>query len=195
MYETLTRTHDPVPLIPTLKPVSSAVDRIKTVEIKKGRRRDLQILEAKRKREEREKSKVDEGNAESAVDGDEGEPANKKRKVEETDESPAIGDVDEAETMDLQGDGSASASTTRPPTPGTATPSTTNAGPFKIEKEFVLKPGPHSRGHTSFLTFATLLPIMAKDDETRIEDQGKAVEGAEGEAVSSENPLPSTEVI
>jgi len=189
MYETLTRTHDPVPLIPTLKPVSSAIDRIKTVEVKKGRRRDLQILEAKRKREEREKAKGDEGNA------GEGEPASKKRKVEETDETVEMGDIDESEAMDVQEEGSASASTTRPPTPGTTTPSA-NVTATRIEKEYVLKPGPYSRGHTSYLTFATLLPIMAKDDGTRTEEDGKLGEGAEtaGES-SSEISQPLAEVV
>lgn len=153
MYETLTRTHDPIPLLPSLKPISSAVERIKQVEFKKSKRRDIQIQEAKRKREEQ-----------SLQLGSE-ESSNKKRKIQ--------GEDEEAEEDDT----TSTATSTRPTTPSLTTTSTIGR---KEEKEFVLKPSPYSRGHTSYLTFAVLLPIISSTEKVeKEEEEGGAVKEVE----------------
>lgn len=173
MYETLTRTHDPVPVVPALKPISSAIDRIRAVETKKGKRRDMQILEAKRKREEKEK-RAREEEATSGEPGTEGvenveggPPSAKKRKTE--DETNETGEMEDEEM--------ASASTTRPSTPTMA--ATTTSG--KVEKEYVLKPSPYTRGHTSYLTFAVLLPVGESKDVKEPELEKAEVSTAEEE--------------
>ncbi|GAA5963154.1 hypothetical protein JCM3765_003627 [Sporobolomyces pararoseus] len=153
MFETLTRTHDPVPILPSLKPISSAIDRIRQVEIKKGKRRDIQILEAKRKREEQQREPSEEEGSSS-----------KKLKIEREDE--------EMETTSTT-----TANSTRPTTPLTTTTDTapttseTTSNSRKEEKEFVLKPSPYTRGHTSYLTFAILLPIISSSEKQEEKEQ------------------------
>ncbi|GAA6063618.1 hypothetical protein JCM10212_006441 [Sporobolomyces blumeae] len=199
MYETLTRTHDPVPLIPVLKPVSTVIERLHEVEVKKERRREIQIEDAKRRRDEREKRKREEGadegsgkagprkEVDDADDADDDAHKEKKVKLDRGEEETNVEERDD--------EAPSSATTTRPSTPNPAsTGSSTRAAPVpaaKVEKEFVLKPGPYSRGHTSFLTFAVLLPV---EDKARPKD-GSAESVAAGreadvvEKAGSDKPM------
>ncbi|GAA5917866.1 hypothetical protein JCM5296_006662 [Sporobolomyces johnsonii] len=169
MYETLTRTHDPAPLV--APPISSAIDRIKQVEQKKERRREGQIEEARRKREEKKRKR--ELELEDAADkggerGGEGEGAGKKRKLE-GDEEGNVDDDNEVEMRDTtttpaDADASSTAAPQPPPRSTSATP-TSSSAPTRLSKEdreWTLKAGPYTRGHTSFLTFAVLLPLEEK---------------------------------
>lgn len=166
MYETLTRTHDPVPLVPALKPISSAIDRIKAVEVKKGRRRDLQILEAKRKREEKEQRAREEGDAVGELP----DPAAGKRRRLSQEQGET--DVENAAVVgEAEGEELASASTTRLSTPQAG--GTLNA-PSKADKEYVLKPSPYTKGHTSYLTFAVLLPLGR---EVKVDEPEAGIDG------------------
>ncbi|GAA5865955.1 hypothetical protein JCM1840_003357 [Sporobolomyces johnsonii] len=168
MYETLTRTHDPAPLV--APPISSAIDRIKQVEQKKERRREGQIEEARRKREEKKRKR--ELELEDAAGGDkggerggegEGEGAGKKRKLEGDEEGNADDD-NEVEMRDTTADASSTAAP-QPPLRSTSATPTSSSAPTRLSKEdreWTLKAGPYTRGHTSFLTFAVLLPLEEK---------------------------------
>lgn len=194
MYECLTRTHDPVPY--TLPSIDTAIERIQGVEAKKERRREGQIADARRKREERERKRPrEEGEPEAGV---EGEPPAKRAEngEEELQEDPVENGEreggsgsDEPEDVEMaSASGSGPAAETK--VNGTSTPgsnptdspipvaSTTTSQPKAGKGEgkgkgkgkpappppagprlFTFKPtSTHLRGHTSFLTFATLLP-------------------------------------
>ncbi|CEQ42737.1 SPOSA6832_04589, partial [Sporobolomyces salmonicolor] len=177
MYETLTRTHDPAPLVaPT---ISSAIDRIKQVEQKKERRREGQIEEARRKREEKKRKRELE-EAEKGGEG-EGEGEGKKRKLEGDEEEHA--DDNEVEMLDTStpvgsgADAEASPSAApQPPAPSTSATPTSSSAPTRLSKEdreWTLKAGPYTRGHTSFLTFAVLLPLKDKPEEEAVVDGGE----------------------
>ncbi|GAA5964567.1 hypothetical protein JCM21900_001900 [Sporobolomyces salmonicolor] len=176
MYETLTRTHDPAPLV--APPISSAIDRIKQVEQKKERRREGQIEEARRKREEKKRKRELE-EAEKGGEGEE-EGEGKKRKLEGDEEEHA--DDDEVEMLDTttpvgpDADADASPSAApQPPAPSTSATPTSSSAPTRLSKEdreWTLKAGPYTRGHTSFLTFAVLLPLKDKPEEEAVVDGG-----------------------
>ncbi|KAK4699597.1 tRNA (adenine57-N1/adenine58-N1)-methyltransferase catalytic subunit, partial [Phenoliferia sp. Uapishka_3] len=173
MYECLTRSHEPTPYV--APSISTAIERIQAVESKKGRRREGQIAEAKKKREEREKKRVRED--EIAASGEvevEGEPSAKRLELEGT----GTGTGTEGEDVDMAGSESGAG------TPGTSTPKGASAKSDgkKLTKEpkphpphpqhsgprvYTSKPAnTHLRGHTSFLTFATLLPSVNRPLDT-----------------------------
>ncbi|SCZ98275.1 BZ3500_MvSof-1268-A1-R1_Chr3-2g06265 [Microbotryum saponariae] len=168
MYETLTRTHEPaVSLVPN---VSEAIKRIQDVEIKKEHRRTMQISDAlKRKAAKRKADELD-------CEPDRDVPAG--RNHDHTDSTrtgmaPSIG-------LAPQGDQSDYASDTVPkhgvePTSESvaegAHASDTVPKPSRIyvadnskkpaqrgNREYAFKPSALTRGHTSYLTFATLMP-------------------------------------
>ena len=174
MYETLTRTHDPVPLAaPT---VDDAVERITAVERKKERRREGQIEDARRRREEKAKRKRDEGDepagdaageagAADAGEGGDDALAAKKARLDDGDASAALSAaVSDADTamaapaaVAAVAEGAATAPTSGASSPAPARPRS------RLEREqdrsMTLKAGPYARGHTSYLTFAVLLPL------------------------------------
>lgn len=178
MYEALTRSHDPAILI--APDISSAITRIQEVEAKKERRRDGQIEGARVRREEKEqKRKREEEEA-----GEDGEPAAKRvdMKVEEREDTPM-----------LDGEANPSTSTTAPsaaatpqPLAPSTLPSTSAVRPpnpnHHTPKVFSFKAGPQSRGHTSYLTFATLLPGVSHSFA-----ESKIVEEDAGELLPSED--------
>lgn len=145
MYETLTRTHDPVAVVPGLKPISSAIERIRQVEIKKGKRRDMQISEAKRKRQE--KVLEEEDKAAGVAQGDKEEEEEEATTTTTRDDDD---DESEARNKKRKVDDDDNATTRRP------------------DKEFVLKPSPYTRGHTSYLTFAVLLPVTVSNESQAV---------------------------
>ncbi|KAI5480943.1 hypothetical protein MNV49_006753 [Pseudohyphozyma bogoriensis] len=171
MFETLIRTHDPANAL--CPPIQDAIERIKNVEQKKERRREGQINDAKKKREAREKELAKKAAAEAGEDGtttgtdggeatEEEDAKGKKRKLE--DDSVETPEVEDEEPKRKKGERA-------PPPPP----------PFRINTS---KPSGLSRGHTSFLTFATLLPIQKpKAVEVDLAPNGAAVVETEAQAV------------
>lgn len=136
MFETLLRTHEPVSV--PMSTIATAVARITEVEKKKESRRDRQIAEAKKRKEESLMVKIE---------GEEGEEVENSITKRRRDESPPSVEVGLASVVD-----------------GQVTGSTVKAETLQKSKSDVLetcKPALMSRGHTSFLTFAILLPETA----------------------------------
>lgn len=216
-YECLSRTHDGTPYI--APDVSSAIERIETVESKKKKRREGQIEEAKLKRDDNKRKREaiaasarieveakkveedrliaegDEGKdgvvervkeEEEGVggEGEEGEPLRKKVKGNNHDED----DIEMAVIpslplstllplplpLSISLAPSASTSTANSPSPapvshsiapsshthnGTTTTKLESTAAGLPKKITTFKAGPQTRGHTSYLTFATLLSL------------------------------------
>lgn len=150
MYETLLRPFD-VSTIPTPLPVGVASDRLKKAEVKREEKRLLQIAQGSRNKQpngsDTQGSKRKRGDT-TPVEVD--APAETKRpKV-----AAEGGDIELDETqMDTAAAELAIAgpSTSATPTARSSLPPTS-----KISAARVL---PEVRGHTSYLTFATLLPV------------------------------------
>lgn len=157
MYETLIRSHDGAPLL--APPISSAIDRILGVEIKKERRRDLQIEDARKKRELKKRERDAELAAAAVI---ERESDAKKVKID--------GEVEgEAEVELVEVEVETEEASTKENTPAIAStsnhvdkmaPYTDSTPPIPELKRVTFKAGPQLRGHTSYLTFATLLPTI-----------------------------------
>ncbi|TNY21532.1 tRNA methyltransferase complex subunit Cpd1 [Rhodotorula diobovata] len=177
MYETLTRTHDPVPL--TAPSVDEAVKRIEAVERKKERRREGQIEEARKRREEKKRKRDEEergvaggaGAAAGAVDGDGGDDALAAKKAR-LDGAPG-GDGATTATADADADAPMATAPSAPATAPTSAasspaPTPTHRPRSRLEREqdrdMTVKAGPYARGHTSYLTFAVLLPLVQGDE-------------------------------
>ncbi|GAA6025322.1 hypothetical protein JCM10207_006245 [Rhodosporidiobolus poonsookiae] len=224
MYECLTRTHDPSQVV--APPISTAIDRIKEVEVKKERRREGQIEDARKKREEKKRKAEEEaaaageapeddtpiapGEAEDVGDEAEGAPPAKRQKVDEDaavkmDEDAPFPAAPSANSLAIPSTVSPSASSAAPPalsvsseTPSRAdTPTAPSrnaahkvfAGAIsKEDREFSAKVGPYSRGHTSFLTFAVLLPEV--DAEAgHAGSEAEAAKEEKGEAANASAPV------
>ncbi|BGP27911.1 tRNA (adenine-N(1)-)-methyltransferase catalytic subunit trm61 [Rhodotorula toruloides] len=155
MFETLSRTIDPTPSTGA-KGIEEAVRRIREVEGKKERRREGQIREAKRRREEKRR-----GGDGGAADTAEGEPL------------PDDAGEDELDSKRQKLD---TADSTPAPKPRGRKP--------RAEREFTIKTGAYGRGHTSFLTFAVLLPRESREGATGAggeeEEEEDKIEGEEG---------------
>lgn len=178
MYETLTRTHDPTPIV--APDIGTAVRRIEEVEDKKGRRREGQIKEAARRREEKRRLKEAEeaaaaavsaeagdangsvlqgsppagSNADAVAEGETLEPASKRVKLD-------AGAVEEA-SADQSADTTPLTTTTSEPSAEALAEKAAQGRRLREERDreraFGTKAGAYTRGHTSFLTFAVLLP-------------------------------------
>lgn len=184
MYETLTRTHDPAQY--TNLPISNAIERIQAVEEKKGKRRDAQINDAKNKKITRELKRKREEVKKNVVEGEEVSVAGEKAiavKVEEeedVEEGPAkkkialeIEKVIKVEEIKVKVEESElipediemnSLPLPLPISITTSIPSSSNnvsRTTTPLPKQFTFKASAQSRGHTSYLTFATLLPIAS----------------------------------
>ncbi|BGP03788.1 tRNA methyltransferase complex subunit Cpd1 [Rhodotorula toruloides ATCC 204091] len=158
MFETLSRTIDPTPLMGGAKGVEEAVRRIREVEEKKERRREGQIREAKRRREEKRR-----GNAGA------GDPAEPEERLPDADE--------DAEPDSKRPKPTLSNTPADSPAPTPASNPTQGRKP-RSEREFTMKTGAYGRGHTSFLTFAVLLPLEPAQGRER---EGEATQGKEVE--------------
>ncbi|KAJ7728838.1 tRNA methyltransferase complex subunit Cpd1 [Mycena maculata] len=150
MYETLLRPHD-VTQVPVLQPISEIEDKLKKAEEIREIKRLRQIAAGQRSHEnphgEKRKRGVDINEQEApAVTEAEDSGSGKRLKTD-----------DEMEDATLSQDGDVSRSLDAAPThiahAGTSSP----APPTKIS---VSKAITEVRGHTSYLTFATLLPPM-----------------------------------
>ncbi|GAA5833647.1 hypothetical protein JCM11251_003193 [Rhodosporidiobolus azoricus] len=220
MYETLTRTHDPY--VASAPPISSAITRIQEVEVKKERRREGQIEEARRKREEKKRRAEEE-----AEDGEKGEgegvEGREGKKVKlDTALAPEQDDADDdviidepAAPVSLPATAAEPCTTTStapssstaspapvPPPSRPSTPSSSSSAPLpptsnvmskhagrplsapatglsKEDREFTAKVGAYARGHTSYLTFAVLLPEVREEGE-REKENGEREKGGGG---------------
>lgn len=163
MYEALTRDHEPAQhYLPT---ASSAIDRIQNVESKKLRRREIQIADAGRKREQKElKRKREE-------DGDDAGTEGSTRKETATTDSSSAGAETTSSRKGLldgsEGEAATSLSATEEPKQDTKrnvpARDQVNGSTEQVSapvKEYTFRAGAQSRGHTSYLTFATLLPVV-----------------------------------
>lgn len=179
MYEALTRSHEPAHLI--APDVSSAIERIQGVEAKKERRREGQIAEAAKKRMDKKRKQAaeeeanDEGGDAKKAKLDGGAP-NEQEEGAVGEEDTAMEDVTAATSAAPTTNGSTPVDSPAPSAPveeSTPAPPTTsnreNKRTQKAEKEkedraalppklWTFKAGAQTRGHTSYLTFATLLP-------------------------------------
>ncbi|KDE07159.1 hypothetical protein MVLG_02563 [Microbotryum lychnidis-dioicae p1A1 Lamole] len=161
MYETLTRTHEPVvSLVPN---VSEAIKRIQDVEIKKEHRRTMQISDAlKRKAAKR---KADELDCEPDIDVPAGR--NHDHTAPSIDLAPQ-GDRSDciSDSVPKNGVEATSESVAEGAHASDAYPKPSRiyvADHFKKpaqrgNREYAFKPSALTRGHTSYLTFATLMP-------------------------------------
>ncbi|KAK4056347.1 hypothetical protein OIO90_002490 [Microbotryomycetes sp. JL221] len=137
MYETLVRDFEPTALV--CRDVSTAIDRIKEVEVKKERRRENQIAEAQRRKAElKRKREEHEGGAEQLSQ----------------------------EATEHAVNGSRAAKHARAgietPIDGADGESKPNARASNSQRQSTFRANGLGRGHTSFLTFATLLPRVAR---------------------------------
>lgn len=117
--------------------MEEAVRRIREVEGKKERRREGQIREAKRRREEKRRGTGGGAGGDPAVAPEE--------RPDETQAEEEDAEPDSKRSKPTAADSSAS------------TPAPQGRRP-RSEREFTMKTGAYARGHTSFLTFAVLLP-------------------------------------
>ena len=151
MYETLLRPHD-VHHVPKLVSINTIIEQVKLHEIKKEQRRLEQVAAADRQRNSR-KRKREEDNGRAEEDGpdpDLGTGDQKRRRDVDASSLPtplAVGQV-QAE-------------------PNTGPEPTSLLSKRKESRLAALatstpmsRPMPEVRGHTSYLTFATLLPLM-----------------------------------
>ncbi|KAK4051526.1 tRNA (adenine-N(1)-)-methyltransferase catalytic subunit trm61 [Microbotryomycetes sp. JL201] len=139
MYETLLREYEPTALV--CPDVATAVERIQEVEVKKERRRENQIAESQRRKAEL-KRKHDE--LDVATDDGEGRPllAGPEAKRQTGPELANAGDS--SAVLDSSNERAA-------------------ANLVKPWRQHTFRANALARGHTSYLTFATLLPEFAKD--------------------------------
>lgn len=160
MYETLLRPHE-VNTVPRLLPVSEVSSRLKQAEVKREQKRQRQIsaAAAKRGKGKRKRDDADELGMKDMIP-DDAEDTSKKAKVEE-----------DPEESDLDGNaasGSAAKALETPPEISVAhsvgglhekepiaEPDLANSAKFNVSKVMS-----EVRGHTSYLTFAVLLPSI-----------------------------------
>jgi tRNA (adenine57-N1/adenine58-N1)-methyltransferase catalytic subunit len=161
MYETLIRPHE-VNQIPTLLPIGEVSEKLKKAEQKREEKRLRQIANArsnsggKRKRGD-------------AVDGEAMEGAedtgNKRVKTDDEDDTGSQIDV---EVPEVNRNHPQSVQTVRlsDTTSGEVQP--TDAYMSTATKINVSKAMPEVRGHTSYLTFACLVPAASSEDTVNI---------------------------
>ncbi|PWN37834.1 tRNA methyltransferase complex GCD14 subunit [Meira miltonrushii] len=147
-YECLNRTHLSIwcgPGAQNYTPsIDEAVERIREVEVKKGKRRDMQIQRARKERQERIQKEGDENDAGKAETTSELK-VEKVRPEEENAETE-----EDAETNGKEG-------ATDP-----STPQAKEDGKSLQRANVLSRPFTDMRGHTSYLTFATLLPRIVE---------------------------------
>ncbi|KAG8214341.1 tRNA methyltransferase complex subunit Cpd1 [Butyriboletus roseoflavus] len=165
MYETLLRPHE-VQQLPPPRPLSQVVDKLKRMECYREEKRQRQITGAgKRKREDGEVTAImkglerDMGTGEGEGTGMEG-GADKRARVEMASTAPALVGNEEREREEEGSRGETLPAP--PPEDGTAAADAGVAGPSQVQvppKLNCSKVSPDVRGHTSYLTFARLVPF------------------------------------
>lgn len=202
MYEALTRQYEPFsPSDNGPSSVQDIITRLKDVVEKKDSRRLQQIERAKAKKDPQEKSGIDakEGQEQTKPEGEEAQDDN----VEEVEERPAKKarlDPDAESTAEAPKD---SATANKPPPVIKDNTRRDKRKSKMITDAAVLRPMPQLRGHTSYLTFATLMPLPKQVNGTatvkEVASTEKPVEPKEEEAntqtkvTSATNGLKKTE--
>lgn len=157
-YESLVRTHESLTNVAPLESIGDVVARIRQTEAKRESRRTIQMAQSKLERERRQAEKAAAEGA-STVDatGPVSDSHSHKRKAEEdTGEAPAK----KPAKADTDIDVASRPHETDPP----AEMLYSQGFRQKVERRSVMlanvysRPFPQMRGHTSYLTFATLLP-------------------------------------
>lgn len=183
-YECLMRTHMSVKVGPgqyhEMKPISEAIERIKEVEARKARRREIQIARARREREAKLAGDVAGTEAgtngagdedEMAVDDDddddeeggEGVSASRgtKRPHDGGDEDDHGGDTEHDRAAESGGGGPSNKANGRLAASRKAKAA---AAADEGDVRIYAKPFADMRGHTSYLTFATLMPRIIRQE-------------------------------
>jgi len=171
MYETLIRPHE-VHQVPKLVPIESIIGQVKAHELKKEQRRLQQVAASDKKRNSRKRKREDE--EEGGPDLDLGTGDQKRRR-----------DVDAAAPHPSTTAATTTAVTSAPETKSqdsTTSIVTIALGPPPQQQTVsrqdarlaslatstpMAKPMPEVRGHTSYLTFATLLPITNQPTDAK----------------------------
>lgn len=182
MYETLIRPHQ-VDILPALPSISSASDQLKQSEVRREAKRLRQIANSRSSKAG--KRKPEEGEDKT----DEIEVRKKRVRTDEAADSP---EEDPASAMPLAGQ-----ENTQVTVPGTdtvavdpcASSSKLSSDPAQNDgssaKISVSKAFPEVRGHTSYLTFAVLLPAAVHEtsapEEWVVEGSGALTTGIDGE--------------
>ena len=154
MYETLIRPHE-VNQVPTLLPIGEMGEKLINAERKREEKRLRQIansrstLSAKRKRGD---------NADGEVIETVEETGNKRIKADDEDEAEAHIQM-ESDQVTLESLGGPVGKTERFAPSGTGQMQSTTDAQLPTTKINVSKPMLEVRGHTSYLTFACLVPM------------------------------------
>ncbi|KAG9045128.1 hypothetical protein FS837_006986 [Tulasnella sp. UAMH 9824] len=155
MYETLLRTID-VGSYPPLKSVGTVAEKLKDADVKREARRVKQIEDsAIRAKEKGKKNAIGTGVQDMEIVEEAENPHGQKRKAEE--DSAANGQSNAPHGEDIEAGPS-----TKKPKPDGPSPLTLEVVTEKaaLERISLGKPFPEQRGHTSYLTFAILLPTV-----------------------------------
>jgi tRNA (adenine57-N1/adenine58-N1)-methyltransferase len=173
MYETLIRAHD-VSHVPALTPIGEISEKLKKAERKREDKRLKQIaMNRTSKRKRTGDGEADLQEQELKHDTMEADEPSGSKRVKTDDEDASVADTHmpdtEPQLMDVEprGDASIPISTDAPTTTlATSTASTSvlpallsNPSPSPAKKISVSKPFSEVRGHTSYLTFASLQPF------------------------------------
>jgi tRNA (adenine57-N1/adenine58-N1)-methyltransferase len=170
MYETLIRPHE-VHQVPKLVSIETVMGQVKAHELKKEQRRLQQVAASDKKRNSRKRKREDE--EEGGPDLDLG-TGDQKRRRDVVAAAPhpsttaatttAVTSAPETKSQDS----STIVSTALGPPPQQQTVSRQDARLASLATSTPMaKPMPEVRGHTSYLTFATLLPITNQPTDAK----------------------------
>jgi len=151
MYETLLRPMD-VSHVPVLQPIGEVSEKLKQAERKREEKRLKQIAAgrqsmSKRKREDDGTPAKDQEELEETAE----ESAGGSKRIKTDDEDNASLDAEPQPAMDIDPREEAGAAPAAPPGP--------SPSPISPQKISVSKVMSEVRGHTSYLTFASLQPF------------------------------------
>lgn len=175
MYETLLRPHE-VSQVPTLQPISTISQKLKQSEKRREEKRIRQIAAARsRTAEKRKREEVENGNGEGGDGQGEGGPEaevdsdEKDTKRVKTDNEPVAADV--VANSSMQDDTDVKMDS---PTP-IQIPIVEVEDTTEPTTQFLAKVMSEVRGHTSYLTFAVLLPAVVGEAQVTTEAEKNGV--------------------
>ncbi|KAG8921710.1 tRNA (adenine-N(1)-)-methyltransferase catalytic subunit trm61 [Tulasnella sp. 417] len=176
MYETLLRTID-VGSYPPLKSVGTVAEKLKDADVKREARRVKQIEDSAIRAKEKGKKKAGGADEQEMDIVEEAEhPHGQKRKAGED-------RAENGKSNTALGDDSETGPSTKKPKPDGPSPLTLELVTEKAAQERVSlgKPFPEQRGHTSYLTFAILLPTIfpGAQEAVDIENSSASLKNAE----------------
>jgi tRNA (adenine57-N1/adenine58-N1)-methyltransferase catalytic subunit len=175
MYETLIRPHQ-VDVVPAPMSVHKVAEQLKRGEVKREEKRLRQIAQAHRNPSKRKRDDTEGYTAEAKEHDGEDAAQAKRAKTEETEDVPV--QIVSAVTTPTAG---------TPAPISAATDVDARAEPAKIS---VSKAFPEVRGHTSYLTFAVLLPASVAGKEVDLAPHPTEI--LSGEASGSVTPQSLT---